>query len=826
MVANGPGGRGIFTGTIGSTATATNRGTIITHGNPYGNWTAIGIVATSQWYGTTKGGGVARATNEATGTVTTHGLSAEGVVAHSGYRYEGNYGTAAIATNKGTVTTRGNPNSGTDPAFGVRASAVGGIASATNENDATIRTYGTGAKGLVAYNRSSVSGQAEAENRGTITTSGEPFGTVFAHGMDAWSKFNSAYATNHEGAAITTSGRGALGVQATTHYGGSDETAHALNRGTVTTTGNVFDNDSSVYGSVGVAAFSGGEASAIAVNAYEGVIETRGTVADGMVAFAYRGGSAATVRNRGRITTYGDVYRADRTGTDNDGYFVAQGMAATSRTSDATAINDTGGVIETHGLVAAGVVAWSMGGGTATAVNRGRVTTRGGAADDLPGAVGIVLGPIGVRAYSAHVNARVENTLTGRVDTYGERAYGLLAITGGDGSRTAAMARVENHGVVRTRGHNADAVLAEAAHGGTADNPNRVRAINAAGAAITTGGDGSTGLGAFIPIRGDDSSTNDNASSDDTTDAYGTAYARNDGTIITGEIDESDGDAAADDTTTDEEEEIFPPGATATNGVSAAFVSPDDTTIGNAGGVTVVNPGDVTVKRENATGLYAGTHGSGTATVEVMGGSVRAVHETGRGLWARTGDAGEVYVTIAGGARVAASSSESIAAELEGGTTSVRLIQSTLDGRVVFGSGTDTFTIRDGRVTGAVDFGTGSDTLNVHGDTWLEGAVSKLETLNKRGAGNLVMRGDASFSSGGKAVLENGGLTFAGQFNLGTTGTMRIYDAARLTAVLVDPIAPRKLRPGAGSPSTATRSCSCWSPRGSPPPVSRRTSIS
>ena len=796
VAANGPGGRGIVAGTVGSTATATNRGTITTLGNPYNNWRASGIAALSQWVGTTKGGGVARATNEVTGVVTTYGLGAFGVVSYSGYGE--NYGTTAIATNKGTVTTRGNFDSGSNvSARGVYARAVGGTASATNENDATIRTYGTGAEGLFAYNSNSGTGKAKAENRGTITTSGEPFGTRRAHGMYAYSEYNSAYATNHEGATITTSGRGARAVQAATSYGGPDETAYALNRGTVSTTGDGFHNDSSRYGADGVATFSGGEASAIAVNAYEGVIETRGTGAKGMLASAYRGGSAAIVRNRGRITTYGDVYRADRTGTDNDTYMTALGMSAVSQTSDATAINDTAGVVETHGSVAEGVFAGSNGGGTATAVNRGRVTTRGGGADDLPGALGTLFGSNGVRAYSARVNAWAENTPTGRVDTYGERAYGLSAITAGDGSRTSAMAEVVNRGVVHVRGHNADAVFAEA-YGGTADNPNHVRAINAAGAAITTVGDGSTGLMAIIQIRDDDSSTNGNASSDETTDAYGAAYARNDGTIITGEVEESHGDAIADDTTTDEDEEIFPAGVSAANGVAAAFRSSDDTMIGNAGDVTVVNTGDVTVKRENATGLYAETYGSGTATVAVMGGSVRAMHETGRGLWARTGDAGEVHVTIAGGARVAASSSESIAAELEGGTTSVRLIESTLDGRALFGTGTDTFTIRDGRVTGAIDFGTGSDTLNVHGDSWLKGAVSNLETLNKRGAGNLIMRGDVNFSSGGKAVLENGGLTFAGQFNLGTTGTMRIHDAARLTAVLADPSAPPQITAGGG----------------------------
>ena len=63
-------------------------------------------------------------------------------------------------------------------------------------------------------------------------------------------------------------------------------------------------------------------------------------------------------------------------------------------------------------------------------------------------------------------------------------------------------------------------------------------------------------------------------------------------------------------------------------------------------------------------------------------------------------------------------------------------------------------------------FGGGTDALNVHGDSWLEGAISNLEALNKQGSGNLVMRGDTVFSSGASATPESGVLVFTGQFNL------------------------------------------------------------
>ena len=46
--------------------------------------------------------------------------------------------------------------------------------------------------------------------------------------------------------------------------------------------------------------------------------------------------------------------------------------------------------------------------------------------------------------------------------------------------------------------------------------------------------------------------------------------------------------------------------------------------------------------------------------------------------------------------------------------------------------------------------------------------------------------------------MENGGLVYTGQLNLGSTGTMRIHDAARLTAVLVDTDAPPRITAGGG----------------------------
>ena len=778
-----------------------NHGSVTTSGGGAsdGNRRGRGVYVTSH-------GGDAEAINESGGSVVTRGPGAFGVGA-------GTNGGTATAINRGTITTQGHGflrRGSLQESDGLRtwADGKGVMARSTNEASGTIQTSGTGARGINATAEGGP-GIAVSTNRGTVTTTGGVLqsGSDYqqAHGMNSWSEFGSAYSINQVDATVTTSGTGARGVQAGIRHGGPNEIAYALNHGTVKTTGGGFDDDTYVTGVAdGVAAFSRGEATAQAENTYTGVIETSGAGAKGVWASAYGGSGSAVARNRGRITTEGDAYRVDPTGVASNDWRSATGLAAFSRYSDATATNEIGGMVETDGEAAYGMYAWSGGAGLATAVNRGRITTRGGSVDNLRGD-GATIGSRGVYAYSDYSGARAGNDATGRVDTHGKRAFGVFAESEADGSRTSGTVEVVNRGQVHTRGWNADGVVAVALHPGTADNPNHVRAISTAGASVTTEGSGASGLvaGVFVPAW----TTGDPLADDvvcttavpvvcpTVAPAASTAIARNDGTVVTGVVEMSTTVDAGTDTGDDVSMDA---GTYASNGVVASFFSSTGTTISSAGDVTVINTGDVTVKRKNATGLYAETFGSGTATVRMLGGSVSAEGDNGRGLWARTGTTGTVDATIAGGAEIAAASTAGIAAKFDGGTTNVRLLDSVLDGKVEFGTGADTFTVRDSRVTGAIDFGTGSDTLSAHGDSWLEGGVGNLETLTKRGTGNLVMGGDASFSSGASAEVENGGLVFTGQFDLGATGTMRIHDAARLTAAFVDADAPPQITAGGG----------------------------
>ena len=743
--------------------------------------------------------------NEAGATVETRGAGGHGLQAT--VERDG----TAKAVNRGAVTTTGGPLTLADGrvrwARGVHVWTAGRRAEAVNEAGGTIRTEGAGAKGLVALHEGA-EGRAEAGNMGEIVTTGGPDGSrQEADGLQAWSMSGSAHAVNHQGATITTEGVAAEGISASVDRGAAGTSVAAINHGTIRTSGSSFQNESRTRQSHGMGVYTGfdGALSAArveAVNEATGVIETSGDGAKGIFAFVGTDGSGAVqATNRGRVTTRGSVVRVDREGEDNDLSLGAHGVdAATYGSGAVTATNEVGGIVETHGTVAFGLSAWSDGAGAAKVVNKGRVTTHQlEAAGDLPGEdLPDNTGARGAWAFSRSGNAVVENEPTGRVETKGARAFGLYAEIEGDGSRTSAMAEARNKGTVITGGGNADGVIAIATRGGgTAANPSVVRAYNEAGATITTAGDGSGALAAGVLVSGSG-----------TVDAFGALRAENHGTIETsGGVPEG-----------------LAPGFGAF-GVSASFFKyADSTTIGNAGDVTVVNTGRVTVSGAQAVGLLASTSGTGTATVTMTGGRVAAtrgddpdtadVDEGGIGIRAESGAAGAVEVTVSGSAEVEAPTAVRIAGgggadraalNLFGTSTLTGLADLTgaangslftirdgfMDGAVRFGAGDDGLRIeRRGYVSGAIDFGEGTDTLTLDVEgagveaTGFGGAIRGLEYLYKRGAG-VARVGDVAFS-GSTLALEEGGLTVAGHLNLGAEGTVTVHDGSRLAIEVGD----------------------------------------
>ena len=251
-------------------------------------------------------------------------------------------------------------------------------ASLTNPAGQTIVASRLGERGLDAT--------ASATNHGTVVTCGEVHeyqrddgspAQRRAHAVNAISQSGDATAANS--GLIETSGQGARGLQAATYS--DTATARATNQGRVVTRGDVYDGTRH-FGyphfrtTDGVAAFTEIRSStgdAIAVNernsagdAQSGVIEVYGTGAHGIWTYTTGTGEARGI-NRGDITTRGDAFRTP------GGYaYNAAGVSSESDRGNATAINERGAVIHTHGDGAPGLVA-AVHGGTGAGTDVGRV---------------------------------------------------------------------------------------------------------------------------------------------------------------------------------------------------------------------------------------------------------------------------------------------------------------------------------------------------------------------------------------------------------------------------------------------------------------------
>ena len=718
VTTRGDAANGIYVWVSGrGTATAINRGTITT----YGGAVTTGASDATSW-GVYAGSQEGDANAENRGRIETRGVASYGI-------YADGYGSGtATATNYGTIVNGGGVHEESNAgalwsSLGVYASAnsQGGEARAVNQGGATIRMTGVGGNGLAAYT-SGHGGSAIAENRGAITVTGNAYevtnrgNTQYlgqlreSAGVVAWSGGTGrAFAVNHAGGGIDTTGHGSPGLRADSFTCGGGE-ARVENRGTVVTRGNTFTAATSIQGGPGCG----------------GTTRIAGT------------GDTSTIRSRSWSI----------------------GLYAWSGGGIAHAVNDTGGVVETHGLNTHAVFAGSDV-RAAQAVNRGnvRTLTTTAAEGELPGHKGA----FGIYAYSTAANAMAENDATGQVATKSPWAFGVIAETQNDGARTSAQARAVNKGRVTTEGRTAEGVIAIAHRGGSEANPNLATALNAAGARIETTGDGASGVAAAIVVGEGGTS-------------FGTARAENAGTIT------ASGRAGVWDENEPENKD---------GGVWAGFFSFTDEAITDTGAATVINSGNVTVTGAGMTGLRALTYGSGTATVEMTGGTVVAsaaddpatadADESGIGIFAGTGAEGTARVTVGGGTVRAP-----VAARLVGGTTRLTLGDGAfLEGDVSFGAGEDTLETA-GYIGGDVSFGAGEDTLLFDvrdGIASVEGAITGLEDMIKRGAGTARVH-DATFT-GSTLVVEQGSLEVRGHLNLGG-GAVTVRDAGRLTVLIGD----------------------------------------
>ena len=241
-------------------------------------------------------------------------------------------------------------------------------------------------------------------------------------------------------------------------------TATATNRGRIVTRGDLHDGTvhfgyPRIWTADGVLAETGRDAGdAVAINErnsandpQSGVIEVHGTGARGMWVWTIGTGEAKGI-NRGIITTHGDAFG----GPGNYGS-AAAGMAAQSSRGSATAINQQGAAIRTHGDGAPGLLAdisgGAVGGGagsrTARVENHGTIEVFGNSTLEIVDYGDEVLSLVsaGVEAVAATVGSGKATVLnTGNVMS-GSLAVGLLAHDGGFGSEYGGYDEFESGAV-------------------------------------------------------------------------------------------------------------------------------------------------------------------------------------------------------------------------------------------------------------------------------------------------------------------------------------------------------------------------------------------
>ena len=257
---------------------------------------------------------------------------------------------------------------------------------------------------------------------------------------------------------VTNRADGGYGVFV--YVGGGSGTATAINRGTINTHGGMDTNGTYDRNSHGLEANSS-EGSAFSTN--YGHVETRGNLADGVIAFTGASGTA-TATNYGTAIVRGGVHlRVNPVGTDTSSIgrpTASTAVQAYSEIGDAHATNMPGGTAEAHGdastAVEASVGGYSLTGGSGSAVaeNFGTVTSTGSVyevVDPNNAHHGQIRTPRGVAAYSQGTGgARAVNHAGGTIESTGDGGEGISAWTGGDGTGDAMAT---NRGMIVTRGN-------------------------------------------------------------------------------------------------------------------------------------------------------------------------------------------------------------------------------------------------------------------------------------------------------------------------------------------------------------------------------------
>ena len=445
--------------------------TIVTHGDAGIGATAVGFVASV----------------ENRGAIETDGLASMGMLSLG--MYAGAYNAEGA-----TITTGAAEGDGI-AAIGMLA---GGLYVAGVENNGTIATYDTGGVGAAAL----AGKYAIARNGydGSIGTEGN-----YSAGLVAASLFT-AFAIND--GEIATSGDLSMGILSVgSAYAALEELDSGLLGGLGSYIGSLAPM--SLY-SPGPGYFGG----AIAVNDYDGVIETDGDMSLGVMALSFN--REAIAANDGSVTTHGEYAigvgafsvggdaRAYNDGTIETSGDLAAGLMASggaqpvwsleyatgidqydlqtyfpdldtrAMEGDVLAYNGESGFISTTGYYATGIAAWTSN-GRATAVNYGTVSTGTNPAATTPSEGSGVNAPgMWAASYGDDVLSTAYALNAGTVTTWGEAAAGVVANTYQENSvditdtgwmdtvsdGAIIVASVVNTGDIETHGDNSDGVSA------------------------------------------------------------------------------------------------------------------------------------------------------------------------------------------------------------------------------------------------------------------------------------------------------------------------------------------------------------------------------
>ena len=322
---------------------------------------------------------------------------------------------------------------------------------------------------------------ASATNHGTVITCGEVHEFRRDDGSPARRRAHAVAAESESGRGATavnsglieTQGRGARGMNVWEYGETATATATATNRGRIVTRGDIYDGTEhfgyphhrTADGLLAETGRQAGDATAVnernsANDAQSGVIEVHGTGARGMWVWTVGTGEAKGI-NRGSITTHGDAFG----GAGSYGS-TAAGIAAQSSRGSATAINEEGATIRTHGDGAPGLLAVihdrdesTHGQRAARVENHGTVHVSGDIVEEEDEDDRVTVG-VGAVTMADDGTATVINT--GTVIATGHIAVGLSA-TDGDALNDYGEGRGEGNVTVRMTG---GSVIA-----GTPDNP-------------------------------------------------------------------------------------------------------------------------------------------------------------------------------------------------------------------------------------------------------------------------------------------------------------------------------------------------------------------